>query len=190
MATQKESEGGTPVGEQGGPDEVRGRTVLQVVEAMPDAAEDEARETLAEMGIEDPTPDGWYPHSAWVDTIRAIGNRIGRATVEHVGETVVRTIEWPDGTERFRDGLEVVDRAYRANHRGGDLGGYEWTPGEDDETLVVCRTDHPAAYDEAVVRATARAFPDEGVSRVAEVTDEADDAGDTVYEVSWWSFSE
>jgi hypothetical protein len=170
--------------------EVSGRTVLQVIEGMPDPAEEKARETLSEMGIEDPEPDDWYPQSAWVGTIEAIGERIGRATVQQIGETVVGNIEWPDGTDGFRDGIEVVDRAYRANYRGAGEGGYGWEPAEDGATLVRCRTDHPPAFDEAVVKSTARAFPDEGVSRVVDASDRFDDPPGSVFEVTWWSLGE
>lgn len=164
---------------------MRGHTVLQVVQGMPDAAEDEARELLAEMGIDDPEPDAWYPTRAWVDTTETIGDRIGNATVQQIGATVVGTVEWPAGTDGFRDGVAVLDRAYRADHRGEEVGGYSCRPGEGDATLVIRRTDHPAGFDEAVIRATASAFPSERVPRVAEVSDEFDDADGHVFRVSW-----
>lgn len=195
MATQEHTEHG-PDDEEGqgagategaeGAVEVRGRTVLQVVEGIPDAAEDTARETLAEMGIEDPDPDAWYPQSAWVATIEAIGDRIGRATVQEIARTVVGNVEWPDGTEGFRDGIEVVERAYQDTHRGADVSGYEWDAREE-TTVVRCDTDHPPAFDEAIVKATARSFPNEGISKVADVSDRFEAEPGSVFEVSWWS---
>jgi hypothetical protein len=171
------------------PVEVSGRTVRQVVEGMPDPAEDKARSTLAEMGIDDPEPDGWYPHESWVRTVEAIGERIGDATVQQIGETVVDNVDWPDDADTFRDGIEVVDAAYHENLRGESGGGYEWEPGADGATLVYCRTPHPCAFDEAVVETTARAFPDDGVSRVEDVSGRHGESAGSVYEVSWWSLS-
>jgi hypothetical protein len=169
------------------PVKVSGRVVQQVVEGIPDPAEHKARATLSEMGIDDPEPEGWYPHESWVATVEAIGDRIGDATVQQIGETVVDNIEWPEWTESFRDGIEVVDTAYHRNLRGEIDGGYDWEPGEDGATIVHCDTPHPSAFDEAVVKAAARAFPDDGVSRVREVTGDHDGEAETVLEVSWWS---
>lgn len=171
----------------GEPVEVSGRAVQQVVEGIPDPAEHRAKATLSEMGIDDPDPDAWYPHESWVATVEAIGERIGDATVQQIGETVVDNVDWPESAESFRDGVEVVDAAYHHNLRGESGGGYEWEAAEEGATVVLCHTPHPAAFDEAVVKATARAFPDHGVSRVEDVSDDHETDAGSVFEVSWWS---
>jgi predicted hydrocarbon binding protein len=170
--------------------EVSGRTVLQVVEGMPESAEHKARRILADRGIEDPDPDAWYPQEVWLGTFEEIGERMGEATIRQIGRTVASNIGLDDATD-LQAAVAAVDRAYEVNHRGGDAGSYE-AHEEDGAVRVVCRTPHPCPFDEALVKAVAKRIEDDGVVRVEEVDDRCRaDGGDAcVYEVSWWSLSD
>lgn len=170
--------------------EVNGRAIQQIVEGMPNHAEHKARAFLAEGGIENPRPGEWYPRRAWVETLELVGARIGEATLRQIGTAVVDDIRWPDAAECFEDGIDAVDRAYRVNLRGDVDGGYREIHADDDRVVVRCETPHPPAFDDAVLTATARAFPDDGIAEVTDVSDEYNGSPGSVFDVSWWSLGE
>lgn len=159
--------------------EVTGQTVLAFVEGVPAAFEDRALEILADHGIEDPQPGEWYSQQAWLDAIEDIDAQIGAATLTRIGEQVPRTAEWPSTAELVVGALELIDEAYRLNHRNGEIGSYDAEQVATDAVRVHCNNPYPCPFDKGLVRAVAE---DVSLQQDVFVTEESDqcrsDGGD------------
>lgn len=167
--------------------EVNGRTVLSVVDGVSAAFEGSALEILAENGIVDPDPNEWYPQQAWLDAFAEIDASIGETTLEQIGKSIPDNAEWPEEADSVVDGLNTINRAYQANHRGGTIGYYDATPVDETTVHVECQNPYPCAFDTGIIASVADEFVERGFPSVREVGDECRaDGGDTCqYEVSW-----
>lgn len=170
--------------------EVSGRAILQVVETMPSHAAAKAREVLDDVGIEDPREGEWYPREAWIAALEVVERRLGEATLRELGTTVVGDIRMPSGATDLDGAVEAVDRAYRANLRGPVDDGYRVLGSADDRVVVRCETPHPPAFDEAVLRETARTVADGGCPAVTDVSDEYNAEPGAVYDLARWKIGE
>lgn len=171
--------------------EVNGQTVTAVVEGAGEVSsvfEDRALEMLAENGIEDPKPDEWYPQQAWLDAFRDISDSIGSQTLRNIGKQIPASADWPPGVDSVAGGLESINDAYHMNHRGGDIGYYEFETVGDKEGKVRCKTPYPCDFDRGIVESVTEEFSPEGAFvDVLEESDQCrDDGGDEcVYNVMW-----
>ena len=167
--------------------EVNGRTVLANVDGIPDTFEEQAFEILAENGIEDPDPEGWYSQQAWLDSLEQIEDEVGESTVKNIGKSIPENAEWPPGVTTVVGGLESIDEAYRANHRGGEIGHYAAERVDDGTIEVRCDNPYPCTFDQGLIESAAKTFTDSGIPLVTETGDECRDEGgdECVYEVTW-----
>lgn len=171
--------------------EVHGRTIRTVIDdALARFSEEYRRlalEALAEAGVDDPEPDGWYPQQAWLDTFEAVSAELEPHILDRLGEQIPDVVEWPSGIDGVEEALRSIDEAYRMNHRGGDIGSYRFEAGSDDRTgRVVC--ENPCPFDRGLIRAVARRYaPVEAFVFVEERGEACRRAGDDrcTYTVSW-----
>jgi hypothetical protein len=166
--------------------EVKGQAVLSIVDGVPDAFTETARELLAEQGIEDPQPEEWYSQQAYLDAYETIVDEIGESTLQQIGQQTPENAEWPPDIETPLEGLRSIDDAYHMNHRGGQIGSYEVSELDESTAAVHCQTPYPCKYDKALVEGTAKQFADGYVS-LTETGEEcrAEGGDECVYEVSW-----
>jgi hypothetical protein len=171
--------------------EVNGQTVLAVVEgaaAVSGVFESRARDILGRNGIEDPQPEEWYSQSDWLDAFEEIANDIGDTTLSNIGKMIPKNAEWPPGVDTVAGGLESINEAYHANHRGGEIGSYACEAVGDSEATVVCENPYPCAFDQGIVKAVVSEFGDD-VSYVSltETSTRCRDEGGRrcTYDVSW-----
>lgn len=172
--------------------EVHGRTILTVVEdalaRFADVHRETARAALAENGIEDPSPDEWYPQQAWLDTFEAIAADLEPHILDRLGEQIPDVASWPADPSSVEEGLRSIDVAYRRNHRGGDIGFYDCERIDERTAEMTCENPYPCPFDRGLIRAVARKYaPVESFVLVEERGDRCRRDGDDrcVYTVSW-----
>jgi hypothetical protein len=172
--------------------EVHGRTILTVVDdALARFAEsyrETAYDALATNGIENPSPDEWYPQQAWLNTFEAIAATLEPHILDRLGEQIPDVAAWPDDPSTVEAGLRSIDDAYRRNHRGGDIGSYDYAPADERTAEVACENPYPCEFDRGLIRAVAREYaPIESFVFVEERGDTCRREGDDrcVYTVSW-----
>ncbi|USZ69326.1 hypothetical protein NGM10_06200 [Halorussus salilacus] len=144
--------------------EVNGRTVCQAVDGLTDRpadAEARGRAILAENGIESPPSEKWYALADFLAALDDIGSALGEETVTRLGAKVPEGVDWPSEVESATDGFETVDDAYHLNHRGGDIGHYEFAEVGERERRVTCANPYPCAFDRGIIEGTLRAFGEE-----------------------------
>lgn len=141
--------------------ETSGHVVRQVIEGLDDLPDDEAergRAVLADRGFDDPDREAWYSLAAWLDALDAVGAALGDEALTAVGRSVPEGVEWPPDADSAASGFATVNDAYHLNHRGGDVGYYEFVAVDDRERRVVCANPYPCAFDRGIIEGTLRAF--------------------------------
>jgi hypothetical protein len=172
--------------------EVHGQTIITVVDDALARFSESYRETaynaLAANGIDDPSPDEWYPQQAWLNTFEAIAAELEPHILDRLGEQIPDVADWPADPSTVASGLRAIDDAYRRNHRGGDIGFYRFESVDERTGTVICENPYPCEFDRGLIRAVAREYaPVESFVFVEEDGDRCRRDGDDacVYTVSW-----
>jgi hypothetical protein len=168
--------------------EVNGETVLSIVDGM-GAMKFMAMKILKEAGIIDPKPGQWYRQQAWLDAFRKISESVGANTLSQIGQKIPENAQFPPQIDTIEKALAAIDVAYHMNHRGGEIGRYEYSSDGPNKATLVCTNPYPCNFDRGIILAMARRFGPKGSSpRV--VHDDAKSCrvkGDEscTYHVSW-----
>jgi hypothetical protein len=174
--------------------EVRGTTVCLVVEGLSDLSDEAARqanEILVDAEMADPEPDSWYSLRDWIDVLDEIGATVGDDALRELGVKVPKGVEWPPDVNTTRQGFDTVNEAYQLNHRGGEIGSYEFVETGDRERTVICENPYPCPFDKGLLEGVLRVFGEEfnysPMVLIHETGDEcrADGGDRCTYRVTW-----
>lgn len=139
---------------------VHGQTIRTVIDdalaRFSEEYQQVARDALVENGVEDPSPDEWYPQQAWLNTFERLLEETEPHILDRLGEQIPDVVEWPSGASTVEEGLRAIDEAYQRNHRGGDIGSYHFESVGDQTGRVTCRNPYPCPFDRGLIRAIAR----------------------------------
>lgn len=141
--------------------EVNGPVVCQSVAGLrehSEEAEAQGREILGQHGIVNPEPEGWYSLRDWLRALDEIGETLGEDALTRLGRKVPEGVEWPPNVDSASKGFATVNEAYQLNHRGGEIGSYEFVETDERERTVVCANPYPCSFDEGIIQGTLRAF--------------------------------
>lgn len=141
--------------------EVNGETILSVMDGM-GVTKELAYRFLAEQGIKDPQPGHWYSQQAWLNAFRMIAEKIGPATLLAIGKTIPENAKWPPNIDTIEKALVSIDIAYHLNHRGGDIGCYQFKSTGPKSAKVICHNPYPSEFDRGIIVAVARKFAPKG----------------------------
>jgi hypothetical protein len=172
--------------------EVHGQTIRTVIDdalvRFSEEYQQLARDTLAENGVENPSSDEWYPQQAWLNTFAVVAEETEPHILDRLGEQIPDVGEWPSSISSVEEGLAAINEAYQLNHRGGDIGTYQFESIDDQTGRVTCRNPYPCPFDRGLIRAvTRRNAPVEAFVFIEERGDECRrEGGETcTYTVSW-----
>lgn len=165
--------------------EVRGLTIQATLEAMGQSG----YEALARHGIEDVQSDGWYSQVAYLNAFKELAED-GLLNMVAVGMGVPDLVEWPPEITTVEQALGALDAAYHMNHRGGDIGSYEFVSTGEREGKVVCNNPYPSDFDYGLIYRIVQKFrPDEGrvmrVIRDEEMQNRTEGGEECVYYLKW-----
>lgn len=113
---------------------------------------------LAERGIPQVEPAGWYPQQPYLDMFRAIEARHGEAALRAMARQVPDTSKFPPGIQSLEQALQALDIAYQLNHRGGEIGSYACVPLGPRILEMVCSNPYGCAFDMGILDALIDAF--------------------------------
>lgn len=171
--------------------EARGETLLAIEQALSrfsDEYQELVSQAMAEYDIEDPDPDGWYPQQAELNTLETIANELEPHIIDRLGEQIPDFAEWPNNITDVESALRSINEAYHLNHRGGEIGHYEFEKTDDRSGKVHCRNPYPCVFDRGLIRAVAQEYaPIESFVFVEEQGDECRRRGadSCTYTVHW-----
>lgn len=142
--------------------EVNGETVLAVVEGamgkFSESYQKRAVTALAEEGIEDPTPGQWYSQQAWLNAFERIAADLEPHVLDRIGEQIRSVADWPTDIDSVPDGLRSIDDAYQRNHRGGEIGSYQFELTDTRTGTVTCHNPYPCPFDRGLIRGVAQEY--------------------------------
>jgi hypothetical protein len=142
--------------------EVNGQTVLTIVEEamgrFSEEYQERALQALAAEGITDPAPEKWYPQQAWLNAFETIAEELQPHVLDRLGEELPAIADWPNAFETVPEGLNSIDDAYQRNHRGGDIGSYQFEQTDDQAGELTCHNPYPCPFDRGLIRGVAEQY--------------------------------
>lgn len=137
--------------------EVNGETVLSVVSGM-GSMKTMALGFLEEQGIKDPKPGQWFEQQAWLNAFKKIGDSVGANTLYAIGQKIPESAQFPSDIDTIGKALSAIDVAYHINHRGGEIGHYNFEAEEPDRATLECANPYPCEFDFGIVSAMTKRF--------------------------------
>lgn len=168
--------------------EVHGKTVLLVIETMGHFKRI-ALQILEKYGITEIREDVWVSQSAYLEVFQEIYAKIGSKTLKIIGKQVPEKVIWPPNIQTIEEALQSIDVAYHMNHRGGEIGTYQFKSTGARTATMVCYTPYPCPFDYGIIEGTAMKFAPKN-ARVVVKHDDAQpcrmNGGETcAYCISW-----
>ncbi len=168
--------------------QVLGEVVLSLVNVM-GAFKGISIEILKENGIVDPEPSKWYSQQSWLDSFRAIADKVGPNTLYQVGRQVPQQYRFPPMIDSIETVLSNLDEAYRKSHRGGEVGHYRFQIRGLKVGQMTCDNPYPCDFDRGIISALAQRFEPPGSLVDVRHEDQApckkQGADSCVYTISW-----
>ena len=141
--------------------QVNGQTVLSVVKGMGKFSQT-ASDILTRHGIPSPDPMRWYPQQAWLDAFAEISKSIGPRTLNQIGQSIPNNAKFPPGIGSVEQALGSLDAAYHLNHRGGEIGHYNFVKTGERQGVMECRNPYPCDFDAGIIQAVVKRFVPNG----------------------------
>lgn len=169
--------------------EVIGRSPLSYVaagESVSSFVGKQIANKLAEYGLEDIEPDEWYPLEIPLAMLYDMRDEYGGVRMRNMGQNVPEHVEFPPELSEVDNALRGIDTAYQQNHRGSEIGSYEFQQEGPNEGIMICENPYPCEFDKGLIRGVAKKFADNPVD-VEEVGDQCRSDGDRhcEYRVEW-----
>lgn len=140
--------------------EVRGETVLAVVNGVEDFFKNEIIMLLKKNNIENPLPANWYRQIDWLNTFRDINDTFGETILYKIGKAIPDSAIFPEGIKNLKEALESINVAYHNNHRNGEIGYYKLLKWNEKEktALMECYNPYPCHFDRGIITRMAEKF--------------------------------
>ena len=137
--------------------EVNGETIYSVIDGM-GAFESTAKKILADNGITEVHAGKWYNQQAWLNAFKTIAEKVGNMTLFNIGMKIPENAKFPPEVNDTHKALASIDIAYHMNHRGGEIGHYQYVRIGDCEAQIVCTNPYPDDFDKGIITAMCRKF--------------------------------
>jgi len=164
---------------------VNGETILSFVKAVP-ASEDSRKEILKKYGIDNPQPGQWYSQQAWLNAFREISEKIGVTSLKLIGKAIPKNANFPPEIRETKHAFELLDKAYKMNHKGGFIGQYKFLSfdAKKREIKMEINTPYPEEFDAGIMFGLFEKFKPAGVIRQPNIRMYKQSTG-IVYTLMW-----
>jgi len=164
---------------------VNGETILSFVKAVP-ASEDSRKEILKKYGINDPQPGQWYSQQAWLNAFKEISEKVGVITLKLIGKAIPKNAKFPPQIKETKEAFEMLDKAYKMNHKGGFIGEYKFLSfdAKKREIKMEINTPYPEDFDAGIMLGLFEKFKPKDAFKQPNVRMEKRSTG-IVYTLTW-----
>lgn len=129
---------------------VSGGNILSMLAAMGPFRK-RGEQILQEHGINEVSPEGWYPLTAYVLSLRAIGEKMGPNTLFQIGRQIPHHVPLPPGLDTFEKVLASFGIAFDMNHRGVKPGTITFELKNPRAATITTGTPYPCDFDRGVI---------------------------------------
>ncbi len=140
--------------------EVRGETVLAVCKGVESILKPKIEQILKQNNITAPKAGKWYKQKDWLNSFKDIANNLGPIILYKIGKAIPSNAIFPQGVKNLKEALMAIDKAYKTNHRGGEIGYYklvEWNE-EEKKAVMECKNPYPCHFDRGIITKIANDF--------------------------------
>jgi hypothetical protein len=146
--------------------QVSGAVVAAFTAAFPRGTEELGAKLLGLHGIRKPEMDGWYQLQSLLDAMEDVSEQMGLEMLRRIGEQIAGNALLPPGWNSIENVLAGIDNAYHMNHKGGEIGHYNFS----DEGLLSglrrirmeCPNPYPCVFDLGTIDGFAKRFKPAG----------------------------
>ncbi len=142
--------------------EVVGEVIAAFVAGFPAGTEKMGLSILDKHGIKDAGPGEFFPLQSFLDAMKEIADTLGPLILTRIGEEISTNAILPPGLDSLEQCLGSIDIAYHMNHRGGEIGhynySYEGIQGALNRAKMVCPNCYPCTFDRGVIEGFAQRF--------------------------------
>jgi len=137
--------------------EVNAETIYTFIDALGDFKYN-AVNILKKFGIENVKPGNWYNQQAWLNSFKEISKNCGNTTLYLVGFKIPDNALFPKDINTVQDALYAINIAYHMNHRGGEIGNYNYEKKTDSSGVMICNNPYPDSFDLGLITSVVRKF--------------------------------
>ncbi|NDJ36911.1 MAG: hypothetical protein GYB64_19850 [Chloroflexi bacterium] len=142
--------------------EVNGRTILATIAGVGPLA----TQLFTDRGIETIDPQGWYSQQMWLDVLKELTDR--GIAMQLAGMSIPQNADFPPDIDGIHAALASIDVAYRMNHRGGEIGSYQYEKIGPTHARLICDNPYPSDFDYGIIYQMATVFSPPGTSITVE----------------------
>ena len=137
-----------------------GQSLFPYLRAMPSFVNRSLWRILADLGLDQPEDDGWYPVSVVLDFYDRLLEEYGPHTLFDLGKSIPDIAVFPPDIQTLEQALSMLNTAYNMNHRNGYLGFYKMAHHdvEKREISMQCYNPCPADLDRGLLTGLARKY--------------------------------
>ncbi len=141
---------------------------------------------LAQHGLEDIEGEEWYSLKIPLAALYDMRDEYGDVRMRNMGRNVPEHVEFPPELSEVENALPGINQAYTQNHRGTEIGSYEFEQAGSNEGVMICENPYPCEFDKGLIKGVAKKFADSHVT-VEEVGDQCRSEGGQhcEYRVEW-----
>jgi hypothetical protein len=130
---------------------VSGGNILSMLAAMGPFRR-RGEQILGEHGIQEVTPEAWYPLRPYVDSLLMIGQKMGPNTLFQIGRQIPNHVPLPPGIDTFEKVMASFGMAYDMNHRGVKQGVIPFSITDSRHGTITTGTPYPCDFDRGVIQ--------------------------------------
>ena len=147
--------------------EVTGEVLMAFLAGFPQEFRSSGLRILEKHGVAEPRTKEYYSLQNLLDAMKEISDTFSAQMLSRIGEQIALHAVLPPGIDDLQKCLESIDIAYHMNHRGGEIGSYDYKLLEPEgglgkATMTTCPNPYPCAFDWGVIEGFAKRFKSSG----------------------------
>ncbi len=96
----------------------------------------------------------WYPMLPWITALNELFDYLGPNIIYQFGQSVPYKVLWPQDIEGIHNALRSINKAYHLNHRGTDIGKYEYSILDTNAGKLTCGSPYPKYFHRGLIQST------------------------------------
>lgn len=141
--------------------EINGKTVLAFMNSVR-LLKPKILQILVRVGINTPTPFQWYPLQKWVNVFKILEDEIGSLVFFQIGKGIAENMPFSRDTQNIQAALQALNTIHQLNHRGREVGYYQYTAISERRAALECKTPYPSDFDRGMIAGVAKKYAPDG----------------------------